>query len=51
MSLIGRSVDQALAWPEAQRPDVAAKATLCLIDALRCMFEARDRNTVRQRMN
>ncbi len=48
MSLIGRSVDQALAWPEAQRPDVAAKAKLCLTDALRCMFEARDLATSRQ---
>ncbi|MGZ3272738.1 MAG: MmgE/PrpD family protein [Caulobacteraceae bacterium] len=48
MSLIGRSVEQALAWPEVQSPDVAAKATLCLADALRCMFEARDLPTSRQ---
>jgi 2-methylcitrate dehydratase PrpD len=45
MSLIGRSVSQALAWPEAQPPEVAAKAKLCLADALRCMFEARDLRT------
>ena len=42
MSLIGRSVSQALAWPQSQPSDVAAKARLCLTDALRCMFEARD---------
>lgn len=41
MSLIGRSVAQALAWPESQRPEAAAKARLCLADALRCMFETR----------
>ena len=39
--LIDRSVGQALAWPEALSPEVAAKAKLCLADALRCMFEAR----------
>lgn len=48
MSLIERSVGQALAWPEAQAADVAAKARLCLADALRCMFEARDLPTSRQ---
>jgi 2-methylcitrate dehydratase PrpD len=46
--LIRRSVEQALAWPESQPPDVAAKARLCLIDALRCMFEARALPTSRQ---
>jgi 2-methylcitrate dehydratase PrpD len=45
MSLIGLSVSQALAWPEAQPPGVAAKAKLCLADALRCLFEARDLRT------
>ena len=40
--LIARSVGQALAWPGALAPDEAAKARLCLADALRCMFEARD---------
>jgi 2-methylcitrate dehydratase PrpD len=39
--LIARSVGQALAWPESQAPEVAAKAKLCLTDGLRCMFEAR----------
>jgi 2-methylcitrate dehydratase PrpD len=46
--LIARSVRQALAWPESQAPDVAAKAKLCLGDALRCMFEARPLPTSRQ---
>jgi 2-methylcitrate dehydratase PrpD len=46
--LIGRSALQALAWPEALSPDAAAKATLCLTDALRCMFEARGLETSRQ---
>jgi 2-methylcitrate dehydratase PrpD len=46
--LIASSVEQALAWPEAQAPDAAWKAKLCLIDALRCMFEARDLATSRQ---
>ena len=40
--LIERSVGQALSWPGALSPEVAAKAKLCLADALRCMFEARD---------
>ena len=48
MSLIGRSVSQALAWPGELSPDAAAKAKLCLADALRCMFEARDLPTSRQ---
>ena len=47
-ALIERSVGQALAWPGALSPDVAAKAKLCLADALRCMFEARDLPTSRQ---
>jgi 2-methylcitrate dehydratase PrpD len=42
MSLIGRSVGQALAWREAGSPEALAKAKLCLADALRSMFEARD---------
>jgi 2-methylcitrate dehydratase PrpD len=46
--LIGRSVGQALVWPQSQSPQVAAKAKLCLADALRCMFEARDLPTSRQ---
>jgi 2-methylcitrate dehydratase PrpD len=46
--LIERSVDQARAFPEALSADVAAKAKLCLADALRCMFEARDLPTSRQ---
>jgi 2-methylcitrate dehydratase PrpD len=46
--LIARSVDQALTWPRTLSPDVAAKARLCLTDALRCMFEARDLETSRQ---
>jgi 2-methylcitrate dehydratase PrpD len=46
--LIALSVGQALAWPEALPPAVAAKAKLCLADALRCMFEARDLPTSRQ---
>lgn len=46
--LIERSVDQAFAWPEALPADAAAKATLCLADALRCMFEARALPTSRQ---
>jgi 2-methylcitrate dehydratase PrpD len=49
--LIGRSVDQALAWPERLSPDVAAKAQLCLTDALRCMFEARGLDTSRQALS
>ena len=48
MSLIGRSVAQALAWPESQPSEVAVKARLCLTDALRCMFEARDLPVSRQ---
>jgi 2-methylcitrate dehydratase PrpD len=39
--LIERSVGQAFAWPEGLTLDVAAKAKLCLADALRSMFEAR----------
>jgi 2-methylcitrate dehydratase PrpD len=46
--LIGRSVGQALAWPETLSPEVSAKAKLCLADALRCMFEARNLPTSRQ---
>jgi 2-methylcitrate dehydratase PrpD len=46
--LIERSVGQALAFPEALSAEVAAKAKLCLADALRCMFEARDLETSRQ---
>ncbi len=46
--LIERSVDQALAWPQALSAEVAAKAKLCLADALRCMFEARDLETSKQ---
>jgi 2-methylcitrate dehydratase PrpD len=49
--LIARSAGQALAWPETQSPDVAAKARLCLTDALRCMFEARDLPTSRQALS
>jgi 2-methylcitrate dehydratase PrpD len=48
MSLIGRSVGQVLAWPGALSPAAAAKAKLCLADAVRCMFEARDLPTSRQ---
>ena len=48
MSLIARSVEQALAWPGTLSPEVTAKAKLCLVDALRCMFEARDLPTSRQ---
>ena len=48
MSLIGLSVRQALAWPESQPAGVAAKARLCLADALRCMFEAQGLPTSRQ---
>ena len=51
MSLIARCVEQALAWPEVQPPEVAAKAKLCLTDALRCMFEARDLPTSRQALS
>jgi 2-methylcitrate dehydratase PrpD len=43
--LIGRSVGEALAWPGTLSPEVSAKARLCLTDALRCMFEARDSST------
>jgi 2-methylcitrate dehydratase PrpD len=42
MSLIGRSVEQARAFGETLSPPVATKAKLCLTDALRCIFEARD---------
>ncbi|MEI9891779.1 MAG: MmgE/PrpD family protein [Caulobacteraceae bacterium] len=48
MSLIGRSVQQALAWPGTLSSEVEAKAKLCLADAVRCMFEARDLPTSRQ---
>jgi 2-methylcitrate dehydratase PrpD len=48
MSLIGRSVGQALVWPEQQPLEAEAMAKLCLTDALRCMFEARDLATSRQ---
>jgi 2-methylcitrate dehydratase PrpD len=48
VTLIGRSVGQALAWPGTLSPAVAAKARLCLTDALRCMFEAHDLATSRQ---
>jgi 2-methylcitrate dehydratase PrpD len=48
MTLIGRSVGQALAWQGDLSPEVTAKAKLCLADALRCMFEARDLPTSRQ---
>jgi 2-methylcitrate dehydratase PrpD len=48
MSLIGRSVQQALAWSGDLSPEVATKAKLCLADALRCMFEARDLPSSRQ---
>ena len=51
MNLVERSVRQALAWPESQPPDVAAKAKLCLTDALRCMFEARALTTSRQALS
>jgi 2-methylcitrate dehydratase PrpD len=46
--LIERSVGQALAWSGTLSPEVAAKAKLCLADALRCMFEARGLPTSRQ---
>ena len=49
--LIGRSVGQALAWPGTLSPDAAAKARLCLADALRCMLEARDLPTSRQALH
>jgi 2-methylcitrate dehydratase PrpD len=49
--LIARSVQQALAWSSALSPDVEAKARLCLADALRCMFEARDLPTSRQALS
>jgi 2-methylcitrate dehydratase PrpD len=49
--LIARSVDEALAWPEAQTSEVAAKAKLCLTDALRCMFEALSLPTSRQALS
>jgi 2-methylcitrate dehydratase PrpD len=42
MSLIGLSARQALAWPEGGSPEALAKAKLCLADALRSMFDARD---------
>ena len=48
MTLIARSVEQAMAWPGTLSPEVAAKAKLCLVDALRCMFETRDLPTSRQ---
>jgi 2-methylcitrate dehydratase PrpD len=50
-ALIGRSVDQALAWPQRLSPHVAEKARLCLADALRCMFEARGLDTSRQALS
>jgi 2-methylcitrate dehydratase PrpD len=46
--LIARSVEETLAWPGKLSPEVAAKAKLCLADALRCMFEARELATSRQ---
>ena len=46
--LIGRSVQESLAWPGKLSPEVAAKARLCLVDALRSMFEARDLPASRQ---
>ena len=49
--LIERSVGQALVWPEVLASDVAAKAKLCLADALRCLFEARDLPTSRQALS